>query len=200
MFSFLKNSVPKNVAGPSVTTDSKSMSLNSTREKSDIQRELIRVVLKDTLRRLGIPFDWLSCEVIIIPHGMGNDELHIQLSLMKWHETFLRYGPALERQLVRGLDRFDPSVDHSKYIISWRFAPDCGCPFTVMPPPRFWTHVEPPAPAVVEEAPSVLDRRHSKRPPKAQVPSPQQPKAVAPHRPPPDEDEDYERTQLSPLR
>lgn len=189
MFSFLKNSVPKNVAGPSVTTDSKSMSLNSTREKSDIQRELIRVVLKDTLRRLGIPFDWLSCEVIIIAHGMGNDELHIQLSLMKWHETFLRYGPALERQLVRGLDRFDPSVDHSKYIISWRFSPDCGCPFTVMPPPRFWTHVEPPAPAVVEEAPSVLDRRHSKRPPKAQVP-----------RPPPPDNEDYERTQLSPLR
>lgn len=188
MFSFLKNSVPKYVAGPSVTTDSKSMSLNSTREKSDIQRELIRVVLKDTLRRLGIPFEWLSCEVIIIPHGMGNDELHIQLSLMKWHETFLRYGPALERQLVRGLDRFDPSVDHSKYIISWRFSPDCGCPFTVMPPARFWTHVEPPAP-VVEEAPSVLDRRHSKRPPKAQAP-----------RPPPPDDHDYESTQLSPLR
>lgn len=189
MFKFLRSGIPNNVAGPSVTTDSKSMSLNSTREKSDIQRELIRVVLKDTLRRLGIPFDWLTCEVIIIPHGMGIDELHIQLSLMKWQETFLRYGPALERQLLRGLDRFDPSVDHSKYIISWRFSPDCGCPFAVMPPPSFWTHVETPA-EVVEEAPSILDRRHSKRPAKAQAPRP----------PPPGDDEDYERTQLSPLR
>ncbi len=189
MFKFLKSGIPRSVAGPSVTTDSRSMSLTSTREKSDIQRELIQVVLKDTLRRLGIPFDWLACEVIIIPHGIGIDELHIQLSLMRWQETFLRYGPALERQLLRGLDRFDPSVDHSKYVISWRFSPDCGCPFTVMPPPRFWTHVETPV-QVVEEAPSILDRRHTKRPPKPQIP----------HPPPPGDDENYERTQLSPLR
>ena len=198
MFKFLRSGVPKDVAGPSVTTDSKSMSLDSTREQSDIQRELIQVVLKDTLRRLGVPFDWLACEVIIIPHGIGKEELHIQLSLMKWQETFLRYGPALERQLLRGLDRFDPSIDHSKYIISWRFSPGCGCPFTVMPPPSFWTHTEKPA-EVVEEPPSILDRRHAKRPPKPLIPNPQ-PQALAPRPPPPDDDEDYERTQLSPLR
>ena len=196
MFKFLKNSVPKNVAGPSVITES--MSLHSVRPQTDLKRELIQVVLKDTLRRLGIPFDWLACEVLIMPRGPDEEELHIQLSLMKWQETFLRYGPALERQLLRGLDRFDPSGDHSKYVISWRFSPECGCPFTVMPPPLFWTHTEAPA-EPVEETPSLLDRRQNRRPNKASPPFATPEGLINPPAPPPD-DADYERTQLSPLR
>ena len=190
MFKFLKHvgapndaidSRPAPAPAPSTTGP------HSTRPHTDIQRELIRVVLKDTLRRNGIPFEWLSCEVVTITHGPNSEELHIQLMLMQWHELFLRYAPALEQQLLRGLDRFDPAVDHSKYTISWRFSPECGCPFRVMPPAVVWSHSEQPESAE-DEQPSVLDRRHAKR------------DATALRHRPDDDSGAYERTELSPFR
>ncbi len=166
--------------------------LDSVRPQADIQRELIRVVLKDTLRRHGIPFEWLTCEVVTVVHGHGTEAPNIQLMLMQWHELFLRYAPALELQLLRGLDRFEPAVDHSKYIISWRFSPDCGCPFHVLPPPLVWLHEAPAEPAK-EEPGSVLDRRHARRPVKVETPA-------TPTHPPGCDDDDYQRTELSPFR
>lgn len=173
MFDFLKNKRPKNENTPSAAPIS--ISPNGASKHSDVRRELIRVVLKDTLRLHGVPFGWLACEVIIIARAPGEEELQIQLVLMKWNEQLLRYASALQRQLLLGLDRFDPSVDHSKYIFSWRFAPDCGCPFAWMPDPKFWHENTLPQ---VEEAPaSVLDRRHSKRAPNT---SPRKPLPLAP--------------------
>ncbi len=203
MFKFFKSSAPTDATdsrlGPHSVSNSLPQSLPSQFQhsrsstitsSSDLQRELIRVVLKDTLRRNGIPFDWLSCEVITIAQGPDtHEQLHIQLMLMKWHELFLRYAQALEHQLLRGLDRFDPSVDHSRYIISWRFSPDCGCPFGTLPPPVVWLHDEESQPAV-QEAPSILDRRHGPRPPNGAA------ARAAPRR----DDGDYERTELSPFR
>jgi hypothetical protein len=202
MFKFLKH-----VNAPSDAIDSRPLppstspahAPSSIRPNTDIQRELIRVVLKDTLRRNGIPFEWLSCEVVTLAHGNTSEELHIQLMFMQWHELFLRYAPALEQQLLRGLDRFDPAVDHSKYTISWRFSPECGCPFKVMPPAVVWSHDAQPE-STDAQPQSVLDRRHSRREPMAPATHPDLTPAMPPT---PRRDEDpgaYERTELSPFR
>lgn len=197
MFKFLKNNVVTHDAPESRPAPQLVPAHTNTRPHADIQRELVRVVLKDTLRRHGIPFEWLSCEVHTVVHGPDSEELHIQLVLMQWHELLMRYATALEHQLLRGLDRFEPSVDHSKYSISWRFSPDCGCPFQVLPPPLVWSHDAPPEAPANEEPPSVLDRRHTKRAPKAATPM----KSAVPAAPRRDNDPgDYERTELSPFR
>jgi hypothetical protein len=197
MFKFLKNSVAKDAPAPipAAITAPEPVPQHSVAQHTNIKRELIRVVLKDTLRQQGVPYDWLACEIIIIPRGPDDEELHIQLVVMKWNELLMRYAMALQQQLLHGLDRFDPSVDHSTYIISWRFAPECGCPFTVMPPPMFWAHTE--TPAAVEEAPAILDRRHERRPPNAPVYSRASPALAA--RPVPSSG-NYESTQLAPFR
>ena len=78
----------------------------------------MRVVVKDTLRMHGIPIEWLGCETLIVRRSNKTDEVHIQVVMLKWNEKLLRYAPALEQQLRHELDRMDPTVDHSKYIIS----------------------------------------------------------------------------------
>ncbi len=113
------------------------MAANS-RLHSNVQRELVRVVLKDTLRVHGIPAGWIGCEVTVSPDKSGGEELFVQLIIMKWNEALLRFAPALQQQLMLGLDRFDPAVDHSGYVVCWRFSSDCECPFTQMPAPQFW--------------------------------------------------------------
>ena len=187
MFKFLKSADPKHDAPPSV--EPVSATPNSSRQRSNIQRELIPVVLKDTLRLHGIPSAWVGCEVNLVERTPGEEELHIQLIVMKWNEQLLRYAPALQQQLLLGLDRFDPSVDHSKYIVSWRFSPDCGCPSTKMPDPKFWH--ENVVSAAEEEPVPVLDRRHSRRAPNAAKPdaaspaTPNRPSTAMPSRSPP---------------
>lgn len=189
MFDFLKRRRPKDPRTPSAAP--LSITPNGTPQHSDIRRELIRVVLKDTLRLHGIPLGWLACEVIFIARSPSEEQLHIQLVLIKWNEQLLRYAAALQQQLLLGLDRFDPSVDHSKYIFSWRFAPDCDCPFPLMPEPTSWRQD---ALLQVEETPvSVLDRHRSRRPPN---PSPRKPLPLVPATEP----SNFPPTQMSPLR
>ncbi len=138
--------------------DSKGLSTPpvNTQQHTDIQRELVRVVLKDTLRQHGIPSSWIGCEVTVVsrsaPSGEGNvaepdakqppvvrERLSVHLIVMKWNDALVHFAPALQQQLMQALDRFEPVVDHSNYIVSWRFSPQSGCPYTRMPDPMFWS-------------------------------------------------------------
>lgn len=159
MFEFFKTKLPK--SGQTATAPPLATPPGNTQQHSHVQRELVRVVLKDMLRQHGVPGSWLGCEVLVSPKRVSDEDLVIQLVILKWNEALLRYAPALERQLLLDLDRFDPSVDHSRYLVSWRFAPDCGCPVSEMPDPKFWLQAAHPAPPV--EPIAILDRRRSKR-------------------------------------
>ena len=110
----------------------------ATLQHTDVQRELVRVVLKDTLRKNGIPAGWVGCEVTGISHRNMDDELFVHLIVMNGNEAMLQYAPALQQDLMQGLDRFEPNVDHSNYVVSWLFSPDCGFKRTVLPAPSFW--------------------------------------------------------------
>lgn len=183
MFNFFRQSVPTDAAEsrpvPHMALPTAPAPTN--KPKNDVQRELVRGVFKDTLRRHGIPPELLACEVTTAVKGPQDEEVHIQLVVLQWHELMLRYSRAVELQLLRGLDRFEPNVDHAKkYVFSWRLAPECGSPFTVMPPAVVWAHNDA-VPPVAVEPPSVLDRRQTKRPPK-------------------NGPDDYDRTELSPFR
>jgi hypothetical protein len=138
-------------------------SLASTRQHTDIQRELVRVVLKDLLHSSGVPGNWLGCDVLVPSERSRDDDVTVQMRVLHWDERLLRYAPALERALLKGLDRFDPQVDHSRYKITWQFSPQCGCPYTELPDKQTWARPNAaPAPAA-----NILDRRQRPRRPKA---------------------------------
>ena len=118
----------------------------STRQHTDIQRELVRVVLKDTMRLHGIPLTWLGCEVLALSGRARGDDMMVRLIVLKWHEPLLKFLPALQNELILGLDRFEPAIDHSKYVVSWQFARDCGCPHMQMPDADSWHPDGQPAP------------------------------------------------------
>ena len=138
----------------------------NSRLHSNVQKELVRVVLKDTLRMHGIPAGWIGCEVSVSPDKSGGEDLFVQLIITKWNEALLRFAPALQQQLVLGLDRFDPAVDHSGYVVCWRFAADCECPFTQMPAPQFWTKA---AEAPLVAQPVTAPAAHVPTPPPAPI-------------------------------
>ncbi|MFM2275431.1 MAG: hypothetical protein RL211_1303 [Pseudomonadota bacterium] len=124
---------------PVAAADSRPSAMaNDTMQHTSIQRELVRVVLKDTLRITGIPPGTIGCEVGVMSRQSASDELVVNLIILKWNEAVLRYAPVIQHELIRNLDRFDPEVDHTSYKFSWRFAAECECPFKSMPDPEFW--------------------------------------------------------------
>jgi hypothetical protein len=111
----------------------------TTQSHTNVQRELIRVVLKATLRQHGIPTGWISCDVAVVARRSGGKKtLYVHLIVQHWNQALMNFAPELQHQLMQALDQFEPNVDHSNYIVSWRFSPECGCPYTRMPDPMFW--------------------------------------------------------------
>ncbi len=151
MFKFL--GFGRQQPAPARSERSTAESAPTTRQHTDIQRELVRVVLKDTLRNFGIPAAWLGCDVTALSGRARGQDLLVRLVVQKWDERLLPFLPALQKMLVVGLDRFEPSIDHSGYVISWQFAPDCGCPHQNVPGASFWADPAPAAaPAAVAQA------------------------------------------------
>ena len=111
----------------------------STQQHTATHRELVRVVLRDTLRMNGIPPAWVGCEVLTRSHSADNPVLQIQLLIHHWHEGLLRYTPLIQQQLLQALQHFDPATDHSRHTVLWKFSPACQCPYTTMPEPGYWT-------------------------------------------------------------
>ncbi len=137
---------------------------NSSISSNDVRVELVRAVLKDTMRAHGLPSDWLRCEVHALPGTKtnGNGPLHIRIIMTKWSGTLLKYTMALEHLILTGLDRYDPAVDHSGYSVSWQFSKECACPFPTMPAPETWSKKKAPAPKAADTV-DFFDRRQQAR-------------------------------------
>lgn len=120
-------------------TEDPAANVGRTAEPAVSSRELIRVVLRDTLRKNGIPTDWIGSQ-IASRTTPGQPTVHqIQLVILKWHEGLLRFAPLLQQQILRSLQQFDPQSDHSGHTVVWSFAPNCGCPYTTLPAPSYWS-------------------------------------------------------------
>ena len=117
--------------GPSTNYD-------TTRHESLDTLELAQLVLSDTVRRNGIPKDWLAVECLDVVLRPGVKQTHVQLVMQRWSDQLLRYSAALQQQFLAGLDHFEPGVDHSTYIVSWRFASACVMPSALIPEGVTW--------------------------------------------------------------
>jgi hypothetical protein len=168
MFGFFKKRAPAAAppphAVPQMPPVTPSQEPSSSISSTDVRVELVRAVLKDTMRDHGLPSDWLRCEVQALPGNKGNNNgpLHIRIIMSKWSGTLLKYTMALERLILTGLDRYDPAVDHSGYSVSWQFSKECACPFPTMPAPETWNKKKA-SPPKIAEAGEFFDRRHQAR-------------------------------------
>lgn len=133
MFEFLKNksAEPRQVHDTEEHFDSTQLAEPSRLEVAD-------AVLKDVLRKHTIPGAWVSCEVREIPMGPGRTQVQIQLVINRWSEQLMRYTGALQQQFVDALDNFEPHIDHTTYMVVWRFSDSCSMPFHTIPDNVKW--------------------------------------------------------------
>ncbi|MGE0498191.1 MAG: hypothetical protein AB7I35_11770 [Ramlibacter sp.] len=116
--------------------------------QTSTRRELVRVVLRDTLVKHGIPTAWITGEAFVMTRRNSDPGMHLRLKVHHWDTRLLTYGVSFQNSLLQRIGLFDPLAVNWFMGISWQFAlPDESvCP--PMPSPKVWT-----APVASEPAP-----------------------------------------------
>lgn len=127
--------------------------MQSDQTPGGIRRRLIQVVMRDLMRRNGLPQNWIECHIKITDGESKDNSIALQLVLLHWDERLIHYLPALENELIADIKRFEP--DASKWIenVSWQLAPVNACPYKYLPDKKVWLEPTPkPAYEVTEPA------------------------------------------------
>ncbi len=112
---------------------------HSAASNSTTRRELLRVVLRNTLNRHGIPTTWIGAEMLQATSRGREPGIHWRLIIRHWDPRLLMHAVALQNALIVRVLAFDPLAAQWLMGISWQFslADESLCP--PLPHPGTWT-------------------------------------------------------------
>jgi hypothetical protein len=157
------NARERESAGGTASTqfrESEPDSTGQSESRNAPRRELVQVILRDTMRKHGIPSDWVECRVLSTVTRTGRRGLHVNFVVKKAHEKLLAYVFAFQDSFERELARFEPRASDWLLSLGWEFQ---GFNAAEMPDPHTWAqsapaplmpafqHPEPQAPQADEE-------------------------------------------------
>ena len=90
-----------------------------TREAS--RREMVHVVLRDTMGKHGIPSDWIEGRVLPMASSAGVAGVHVQLVVRKGEERLLAYVHPFQDSFRLELERIDPRAPEWLLGLAWEF-------------------------------------------------------------------------------
>lgn len=103
-----------------------------------LRRQLIQVLLKDSMRRHGIPAHWMDCQMLLVSSRSRGEGMYLRIIIKHWDMRLLTYSLAFQKSLMMDITRFEPHADRWLYGISWQM--DCAdsCPYTSLPDRHVW--------------------------------------------------------------
>lgn len=85
------------------------------------RRELVQVILRDTMRQHGIPSDWIECRILSTVNSSGVAGMHVNFVVKRAHERLLHYVFAFQDSFERELARFEPRSKEWMLSLGWEF-------------------------------------------------------------------------------
>lgn len=102
------------------------------------RRELVHVVLRDSMRRHGIPSAWIDCRILSVVTRNHRTGMHVQLIVRDGVDRLLMYVPAFQTSFMDEIARFDPRVNDWLLSLSWQFHNLNSKVASLMPDPAVW--------------------------------------------------------------
>jgi hypothetical protein len=117
-----------------------------------VRKEVLKLVMRETLTRNGIPESWLAADLLRTNSPKREQGIHVRMLIRHWDPRLMHHGVALEQEFYKRLLALDPLAPNWLMGFSWQFAMQdlSGCP--PLPHPGSWT--APPAQAAVEDRPT----------------------------------------------
>jgi hypothetical protein len=105
-----------------------------------VRKEVLKLVMRETLNRNGIPEKWLSADLLRTNSARREQGIHVRLLLRHWDPRLLQHGVALEQEFYKRLLALDPLAPNWLMGFSWQFAMEdlSACP--PLPHPGSWTN------------------------------------------------------------
>ena len=120
------------------------------------RRELVQVVLRDSMRRHGIPSAWIDCRILSVVTRSQRSGMHVQFIVRDGIDRLLTYVPAFQTSFLEEIARFDPRVDDWLFSLSWQFLHFNTKVASLMPDPAVWAGTTAGAPLQGQTAPAPI--------------------------------------------
>ncbi len=102
------------------------------------RRQLVQVLLRDVLRRSGIPAHWIECQMMVVSSRTRGAGMYVRLVIKHWDDRLLNYAFAFQSELTRDIARFEPKASDWLHGISWQLDVVDTCPHSSLPDKSFW--------------------------------------------------------------
>lgn len=128
--------------------------------------QLVQVVMRDLLRKSGIPPGWIICQPQALNSTSRGPGIFVRLSVKHWDPRLMQYAFAFQKALLTDIVRFEPKAITWLHGIAWQLEVASTCPHTVLPDKDFWLE----APMAMPTRQSLAARPYVATPVTAQAP------------------------------
>ncbi len=123
-----------------------------------VRTQLVHVVMRDLLRKSGIPPGWITCQPQVLNSKSKGSGIFVRLSVKHWDDRLMQYAFAFQKALLTDIVRFEPKAASWLHGIAWQLEVASTCPHTKLPNQDFWLEAPPaqgfvPAPDASELTP-----------------------------------------------
>ena len=87
----------------------------------DTRRELVQVMLRDTMRKHGVPSDWVDCRILSVKTRQHKAGMHVQFLVRKGDDQLLNYVHAIQESFWDELLKFEPQAREWLFSVAWQF-------------------------------------------------------------------------------
>lgn len=99
----------------SETTVQRASSVNAPR------RELVQVVLRNTMRKHAIPSDWMDCRILSVVTRERQAGMHVQFIVRQGEEQLLQYVHVFQDTFWQELEKFEAHPRKWLFSLAWQF-------------------------------------------------------------------------------
>jgi len=85
------------------------------------RRELVQVVLRDTMRKHGIPSDWMDCRILSVSTQECQVGMHVQFIVRQGDDRLLPFVHAFQDTFWQELEKFEAHPRNWLLSVAWQF-------------------------------------------------------------------------------
>lgn len=108
--------------------------------------QLIHVLLRDAMRRHGLPPHWIECQILQVSSRRRGPGMSVRLIIRHWDDRLMQYLMAFQKAFQTDVERFEPNANQWLHGVSWQIQPLNACSHIEMPDKSFWLSTPSPAP------------------------------------------------------
>lgn len=111
------------------------------RSPNAVRKQAVRIVLKETLNRNGIPSEWITADVLVAKSRSHSTGLHVRFVMRHWDLRLAQHALDLQDNFNARLLLLDADAGDWLMGYSWQYKLESGRKSAGLPHPSSWTSI-----------------------------------------------------------